>query len=359
MKDQHLIAQAAANIQTISGADVDKLKVLQFQESSVFTPLLNDLMWGYQNPMGSFLAEKLAPNYGVVDTVGTFRKMDEDSFFNVPDTQMSERSTPKEFAIGDSTDTFRLAGHGLRVFLPDVKRQTAISQYGSIEKWRAMHALAMASRLKLQHEYELITAVTTSGNYASGNYTTKSTTNNWLTAPNTSTPIDDALAAHQQAAKYGIMYNYVLASSTVHFALCKHPQIISTMSGGATKGKTTQAIVDNADIARALRVPEANYLPSLVAYNSTPSASSATLAGLMGDYIVFMYVDPAAGGNELIPTFMKNFVRSQTVAVSSGFKTKTVREEQAGGEGGEWLLGWWFKQVKIIANRLGYLITFA
>lgn len=354
------ITQAAADVQGVTPRDVEQMKVWTFQEQTVVkTNILHDLMWGYQNPMGDYLAEQLVTQFGVPNLAGAYRQLNEDTLFNIPDTQMSERSTPKEFFWGDSTASYVLAGHGLRCFLSKTQEQTAVDQYGSIAKWRAVHALAMASRLKLQHEQEFLTAITTTGNYATGNYVTKSTTNNWISAPNTSVPIDDAIAAHQQGAKYGIRYNYVVASSSVHFALCKHPQIIGTIAGGAYKGKGTAANVDVADIARALRVPEGNYLPSFTAYNSTPSAATATIGPIMGDYIAFLFVDPNSGGSELMPTFMKNFVLSPSVSVSSGFKTKIVKEEQAGGEGGEWLLGWWFKKVQVISNRMGYLITFA
>ena len=336
----------------------EEIKILEFQSPATYRHNEARLMYGYSNPAYAFVADKVAPYVPVQGLQGQYEKINEDTFFNQVNDNLSDRSYPKEINWGSTFENYELSGYGLSVFLSGIQEADAVRRYGSKARWRKVYLELLATTMKLNKEKRILDFFTNSSNYATGYTKTLAANEKFDDYSTPSNPQTTVITAMKKLVEMGIAATAILPDSLTDWALRHHTKVIEAISGGAIKGKTKQAIVDRTDIARYFRIPEENYFVAQAVYNTTPAKSTPTMGRVMGDYMVVFHLNRQVTENTFNPSFIVQITMGALADIrnAGGWKVKSIRDERAGGEGGEWVQAWYYSQLKVHAQKLGYLI---
>jgi hypothetical protein len=322
-----------------------KSPVMEFARNEVNRPDLAQLAYSYKDPDNIFIADQAAPFYPVSDVNGKYRKFNEDTFYNEPMVAIGKEDHPNKVKWGSAYVNYDLSGRALSIFLSKLDEDQAITQYGSIAKWRAVSTLVLTRMLLLQREREVATLYQTTANFASGYYSTPTAWTTVTTLPKSDviTAVDTPLLAPP---------NTIICAHDVYRCLQKHADVRSDVTISVPKRAQGNAIVDIPSLAAYFDIN--NFVVGSALYNSTPASSSPTFTRIWLNYFTVCRLD-TMGGTDLSPSFAVTFkLQTQSFPNVSGWSVKSVMDNVAGFAGGELLMVGYWAQPVVFSDKTGY-----
>ncbi len=351
----HILTEKEASPRDISGvlAGGGGRGIVEFAEKQKNRNDMAQLMVAYQDQSQVYIGKQVAPVKPVNNIIGKSRVMSEATMYNRPDTLMSKTSKPKLVDWADSQVDFDLSGRALGIYMSNTDRDLAIHEYGSVAKWMKINVMVLKRMMTLDRELHIADLYQTQSNFATGFYGTLgagSWSSNPLWSNSSSTPKSDAITASDTLLA---ACDTMVIPHNVFRNLQTHPALKAELAVGGPKRKGMDARI-TVDVLKAY-FDVTNIFVGSARYNSTPE-STATLSRIWADYVTFMHLGGAIGGDELEPSFVRTLqLSSQHFAPNvEGWSVKTVEENVAGFAGGTYLfVGYWADE-KIFAQKAGY-----
>jgi hypothetical protein len=317
---------------------------VEFAQNEQHRTLLAEAAYAYKNSATAFIADIAAPPFAVTALAGKYRKYNERSFYDQPDTSRGKDSPPARVDIGSAMENYDLSGRALSVYMSNVDRDDAMNQYGSVERWRMVLTEQLTHLLLIDREITVATLLQADGSYASGFFTTASplwsdASANFLLDIQTG---EDALLADRD----------VLIMGHNVFRQCQRaPQI----TGATTvSGKTRQEMRPYVEAAAISAFFDSQVVRGSARYNSTPSATTATLSRIWADYVLVLHNGNSIGSPDLATPFCRTFkLQSTSFPNVGGFTVKSVMDSTTLAGGEILMVGYWSDE-KIFAQKAGY-----
>lgn len=321
--------------------------VLEFATNEQHSPLLSKAAWAYKDSPQQYIADMVAPEYFVTDLTGKYRAFDERTFYDRPETSRGAESVPAKVTFGSSLSDYTLSGRALAMYLSNLDRSQAKTQYGSIANWHRICTLFLTRLLLLDRELTVASLYQTTTNYASG-----------FTA--TASPIWSNAAATLQADTYtGEDALMAPADSYVMgYNVMREGQKHSAIQGATTVSGPDRPMLQPYVNLQTLE----NYFGQKIIvgsarYNSTPGTATPTMSRIWLNDVIIAHLDQDPGGPELSAPFCRTFkLKTSEIPNSDGWSVKTVKDSSTLAGGEVLMVGYWADE-KIFAQKSGYHLT--
>lgn len=327
-------------------------KISSFSRNERFSPLLSELTWAYKDPDAGYIGEIVAPVREVSAVKNYIRAMTDSTFYNRPDTQIGRVDHPNKVEFGSSLTEYSLAGRALSIFMSDIDKTEAMSQWGSVAKWKEINVKILKRLLLLDWELEVADLFQTQSNFATNYYSTASPT--WDNG--SSTPKADVFGAVESDTYplFGDPDTLVMGHD-VRRTLRLHTDVKADVSVAAQNRSKARTIVSDEAIEAYF---DKRVLWSKALYNSTPDTTTFTPTRIWANYVVALPLGQQLGGDELSPAFVQTLKLSvenmDSIPNMGGWSVKETRDEVAGMAGGTLLMCGFWATPKIIAQKVAY-----
>jgi len=318
--------------------------VREFASNEVHRPLLAQAAYAYKD--NSFIADQVAPFYGVKVLHGEYRKFAERTFYDQPETNKGKDTPPARIEWEDTLEDFDLTGRALAIYLSNVDKDQAVIQYGSEAAWRNVATMMLTRLLLIDREITVADLYQTSGNYAAGFTATASPL--WSdAAAKLLTNVHTGEDALLTAADTMVIGHNVMRTLQIH------PAITGATTVGGQRRSQLYPYVDLMGLETYF---DRKIIVGGARYNSTPATSTLTLSRKWADYVTICHLQPDPGGADMSAPFVRTFILDSPVVPNfRGFAVKSVVENSTLA-GGEVLMVGYFSQEKIFAQKSGYLL---
>lgn len=331
-------AQIASNLTSVN--------VSEFSTREVFRPILANVAFAYQDNENAFIADQAAPFFPVTALAGTYRKLNERTFYDQPNTAAGKDTPPNRVGWGDSLINYDLSGRALAIYMSNIDRDEAINQYGSVDRWRQINTMILVRLLLLDRELSVASLYQTAGNYAAG----FTTTANPLWSAAAATPMGDVITGEDKLYSPRDM---IILGHNVYRTLQTSPAVTgsTTVSGGARnqlKPFVNQEAIEN--------YFDSKILVGSARYNSTPGTDTVTMTRIWRDYAIPCHIADDPGTPEMAAPFVRTFkLKSSSFPNVEGWTVKSVMDDNTMAGGEILMVGYW-SQEKVFAQKAGYLI---
>ena len=321
--------------------------VLEFATNERHSPLLSKAAWAYKDTAQDYIADQVAPVYPVSDLSGKYRAFDERTFYDRPDTPRGAESPPAKVTFGSSLTEYTLSGRALAMYLSNLDRSQAVTQYGSIANWQRICTLFLTRLLLLDREMSIAAMYQTTTNYASGFTDTASPI--WSNAA--ATLQDDVMTGEDalMAPRDTIIMGYNVKRECQKHSAIQGATTVSAPAIDQGKPYVNMAALEN-------------YFDSKIIvgggrYNSTPGTDSPTMTRIWLDDVIIAHLAQDPGGPELSAPFARTFKLNTTeIPNSDGWSVKTVQDGSTLAGGEVLMVGYWADE-RIFAQKSGYHLT--
>ena len=302
-------------------------------QTFVSAPLTNFAI-GY-HPKG-MIARQVFDVVPVVKEAGLYYRWNREDAARVPNTARANGAASNllDFDL-DSNGTYRCTEHALKAKISDRDRANA----DNILKLEQSKTMRVKDLVELDLEGRIATLLTTTGNYASTNYTTLSGVNQWNNASfvgSIETNIDTAKEAIRTQT-LGLEADTIIIPSAVAKVMKRDSSIRELI-----KYTHSDLLVDG-DLPPMLWGMKV-LIPKAVTVTSRKGAAATTLADVWGKHVVLMVSN--GGGMIDTPTFGKIFQQGAEIV-------KTWRDEEIASDFYEYSET---TDEKVTSSYAGYLI---
>ena len=244
-------------------------------------PVLTNILLGYKQDAGRFVADRVFPPVSVADKDGTYYIFDKKYWFT---NQAELRAPGTQFAradFGATTSTYATLQYALSTPIADEIRA---SNQAPMDLERAAVEF-LAQKMLLKREIDWATNFHKSGVWGtSGSVTAK------FDAYSTSDPVKDIQAAVRTISNNtGMMPNTFVAGYIVQDRLVNHPDILDRIK------YTTAAVMGNVEGALASVFGLQNWWIGKAVYSNTNEASAFSSTAILDDDLLVCYVNPNPG----------------------------------------------------------------
>jgi hypothetical protein len=340
--------------------DLHHSDILAFASNERMRAHEHQLMWAYKDPDQVYVADQVTPVVGVSSITSDYRLLAEDTFYNEPSVDTGRVDRPKLVEFRSTLANIDLTGRTLAVALPDVDKADAVSQFGSVQKWRDINIKMLKRLIQLHRERTVATLYQTAGNFATGFKGTLEASD-WASYKYWDDTQALPLECFIQASRGLINTSYrplapldtIIVGDDVDAKLRLCPDVKDAVTISAAQREAGRPIVSDEAIRQYFGV--ANYIPARAMYNSTSYQSTATISPIWGKYAIFCHLGATLGGDELSAAFAKTCqLDTKELPNYKGYTVRSVRDELMGGLGGEIVVCIYWAQEKIFSQKVGY-----
>ncbi len=202
------------------------------------TAALSNISVQYQNE--EYIGERLMPSVQVDKKTNTFFVYDKRSRLAYPDDALGERGVPNEISDSRSTDTYACVSRGFSNFLD---AETLENQDAPLNEMVDLTE-ALAEGLAFKREMRIATKLTSTANFATGNYASISAGSRWDTAGggNPIKDIQDGMAAIWMGRGPSSILGY--CDLDTYNVLSRHPAILDLFKyNGSSPGLASPSMI--------------------------------------------------------------------------------------------------------------------
>lgn len=343
-----------------NSGDLYHSDILSFASNERMRAHEHQLMWAYRDPDQVYVADQVAPTVGVSSITSDYRLLAEETFYNEPSVNTNRTDRPKMVEFKSTLANIDLTGRALAVALPNVDKADAISQFGSVQKWRDVNIKMLKRLIQLHRERTVATLFQTQTNFATGFYGTLEA-GDWSSYKYWSDTQALPLQCFLLAARGQINSSYhplapfdtVIVGDDVDYYLRICPDVKDAVAVNATDRSAARPIVSDEAIRQYFGV--ANYIPARAMYNSTTYQSTPTIGAIWNNYAIFCHLGVQVGGDELSAAFAKTCqLDTNDLPNYEGYMVRSIEEPLMGGLGGEIVVCVYWAQERIFSQKVGY-----
>jgi hypothetical protein len=264
------------------------------QTPFVVNPVLTAVALTYRNP--KLIADQVLPRVPVDAPVFMYSKFTPEDAFTVPNTLVGRKGDVPEIDWSATQQTAAVEDQGLEEPIPNRDIQTARALGATnIDPQRRSTEL-LTDLVALAREVRVASLVTSTSNYASGNFATLSGSGQW--SDPTSDPVNAILSALDGML---VRPNIGVIGRAVYTKLRQHPKVIAAVfsQGG---NAATGGVASRQAIADLLELDEVLVGEGWV--NTAKKGQTSSLSRVWGKDAAFLYENPlVASASDSVVTF--------------------------------------------------------
>lgn len=316
---------------------------VEFANNEVHRVLDAQSAYAYKDDEQAYIADIVAPYKDVGSLKGEYPAIPARTFYDRPDTAAGKHTPPKWASVKSTLEDYDLSGRALAIFLSNIDRDTAVTQWGSINAWRNIMTLAITRLLTLDREMAVASVYQTSGNFGGGTATASPLWSDAAATLQTNVHTgDDAILSPR---------DLLVVGHNVYRVLETHAGIKGDTTVGGPSRDQLDPVVRRSSIERFFDSP---IVVGSARYNSAPEdPTTPVYSRIWADYVGVVHI---GGTGELATPFCRTYrLDSQAFPNVNGWGVKSVMSNISYG-GGEILMVGYFAQEKVFADMSGYLL---
>jgi len=326
---------SAHNHQVAEYATKEKFRTLDSKASAM-----------YKDPDQIYIADQVAPFFPRPDLIGSYRKIDEKTFYTRPKVGAAKNTPPNRIDWGDSLVNYDLTGRALSIYLSRIDLDQAKTQYGSEQRYRELARMFLTRLLVLDREITVASLYQTTGNFDAGFTATASP----LWSSSSATILGDMATAEDALLAPRDM---TIIAHNVYREMQKNTLITGASTVSGSKRQELQTYVNKEAIENYL---DSSVIVGSARYDSSPKTpATLTMSRIWEDYVTVCHLssDPSS---EIASPCVRTFILDSNVVPNyQGWSVKVVPDDSTLA-GGELMMLGYFAQEKVFAQKNMYSI---